>query len=73
MLDNRIVKLQLYDTFTKRYVEYTIVFSNVHKKHQFAELYNIEELTPNKLARVPGVLPEELRQAILEPAKVSES
>ena len=71
LIDNRLIKLQIYDASSKRYIEYSIVFSNVHKKNQFAELYNIEELSPNKLARRPGVLSEELLKAALEPAKVS--
>ena len=67
LTDNRIIKLKLYDSSARDYIEYSIVFSNVHKKHQFSELFNIEELTPNKLARIPSLLTEELRKAILEP------
>ena len=49
------------------------MFSNVHKKHQFAELYNIDELTPTKLAKVPGVLNEGLRKSILKPAIITKN
>ena len=33
LTDNRIIKLKLYDSSAKDYIEYSIVFSNVHKKH----------------------------------------
>ena len=72
LTDNRMVKLQLYDSAVKSFIENRIVFSNVHKKNQFAELFNIEELTPGKLARVPGILSEELRQAVSEPGGLAQ-
>ena len=71
-LDNRIIKMQIYDTNARNFIEYTIVFANVHKKHQFAELYNLEELNLRKLAKVPSVLPENLQTAIIDPSKSSQ-
>ena len=59
LLDNRIIKLQLLDMAHGGYVEYTIIFSNVHKKHQFAELFNLEDVNVHMLAKIPGILTEE--------------
>ena len=49
------------------FVEYTIIFSNVHKKHQFAELFNLEDINVNMLAKVPGIFSEEQLSELNEP------
>ena len=46
--DNRIVYLQLFDQALQDLVEYTIIFSNVHKKHQFMQLFNMEPFSNEK-------------------------
>ena len=71
-LDNRIIKIQILDNSSKNFIENTIVFANVHKKHQFAELFNLDELTLRQLAKVPSVLPEALQSAVIDPSNSSQ-
>ena len=39
----------------KQFVDYTMIFSNVHKKHQFATLFNVEEITQPMVETISGV------------------
>ena len=48
--DNRIVYLQLFDHDLETYLDYTIIFCNVHKKHQFLELINLDEVNSKEIA-----------------------
>ena len=49
-VDNCVIRLQILDT------EYGITFSNVHKKHQFAELFSIDKFAAEQVADIPNVL-----------------
>ena len=42
LVDNRIVKLQIKDLLQKKYIDYEIIFSNIHKKHQFVQLLQMD-------------------------------
>jgi hypothetical protein len=46
-VDNTVIKLTINGT------EHAINFSNVHKKHQFAELYNMEKFVADNITPVP--------------------
>ena len=46
LTDNRIVKFTLPDPTKGDMVEYTIIFTSVHKKHQFIELFNVKQVDP---------------------------
>jgi len=45
LVDNRLIKLKILDDVAELYQDYDICFCNVHKKHQFAELYHMKVFT----------------------------